>query len=93
MDDTTLRHEQIKCRTAEVEAVVAIMRKLAEGERLNDELKLPNLDWARFRNIDASRPVMAGHSLGGSAAVSPRSFRMTMVLTSKLARSVFEGFN
>ena len=69
-DDTTLRHEQIKCRIAEIEAVVDVMRKLSQGERLPDGCKIPNLDWERFRSVDATRPVMAGHSLGGSAAVS-----------------------
>ena len=69
-DDTTLRHEQIKCRIAEIEAVVDVMRKIAQGERLPDGLKIPDMDWERFKCVDATRPVMAGHSLGGSAAVS-----------------------
>lgn len=69
-DDTTLRREQIKCRIAEIEAVVDVMRKLSRGEKLVDGMTIPNLDWERFRCVDVSTPVMAGHSLGGSAAVS-----------------------
>ena len=70
MDDTTLRHEQIECRIAELESVVDIMNKISRGEKLTDGLNIPDLDWDKFKTIDSTRPVMAGHSLGGSAAVS-----------------------
>ncbi len=69
-DDTKLRHEQIKLRVAEVEAVVDIMQKLSRGEKpLRSSINSPDFDWDRWRMVDCSRPIMAGHSLGGSAAV------------------------
>jgi platelet-activating factor acetylhydrolase len=68
-DDTTLRHEQIKCRIAEIEAVVDVIRKLSEGKPPSEGLQMPKMDWEKFTSVDATKPVMAGHSLGGSAAV------------------------
>lgn len=71
MDDTKLRHEQIKLRVAELEAVVDAMRKLSQGEKLiRYSLNAPDFDWERWKSVDATRPIIAGHSLGGSAAVS-----------------------
>lgn len=74
-DDTILRHEQIKCRIAELENVVDVMQRVSRGEKLNDTngYKVPNLDWTRFQAVDAAKPVMAGHSLGGSAALAASS--------------------
>lgn len=70
-DDTTLRHEQIKLRIAEIEAVVDVMDRLSQGEELvrHSMSNAPDFDWERWRHVDASSPVMVGHSLGGSAAV------------------------
>ncbi|EIN06804.1 hypothetical protein PUNSTDRAFT_54174 [Punctularia strigosozonata HHB-11173 SS5] len=73
-DDTTLRHEQIKFRVAEFEAVVDTMNKLARGEKLNwYSITAPDFDWSRFKMVDPSRPVGAGHSLGGSAVLAASS--------------------
>ena len=70
-DDTKLRHEQIKLRVAEVECVVDIIHKLSAGDpAVRSCLEGPSLDWDRWRCVDARSPVMTGHSLGGSAAVS-----------------------
>ena len=93
-DDTTLRHEQIKLRVAEIETVVEMMRKLSQGEPLADcTLDAPSFDWERWKYVDATQPVMAGHSLGGSAAVSITSITqglgasLTFVST---ARRIFQ---
>ncbi|PSR73510.1 hypothetical protein PHLCEN_2v10651 [Hermanssonia centrifuga] len=73
-DDTILRHEQIKLRVAEVEATVDLMRRLSRGEPVTrDSIDSPDFDWERWKYMDASRPVMAGHSLGGSAALAASS--------------------
>jgi platelet-activating factor acetylhydrolase len=69
-DDTTLRHEQIRFRVAELEAVVDAMGTLARGEPLTRYgFTKPDFEWGRWQMVDASRPVGAGHSLGGSAMV------------------------
>ncbi|EKM50667.1 uncharacterized protein PHACADRAFT_264049 [Phanerochaete carnosa HHB-10118-sp] len=73
MDDTTLRHEQIMCRIAELESVVDVMSGISSGARPTDGYKVPALDWSRFKAVDATNPVMAGHSLGGSAALAASS--------------------
>ncbi|GJE98066.1 hypothetical protein PsYK624_142880 [Phanerochaete sordida] len=73
-DDTTLRHEQIKCRVAELEYVVEVMKKLsATGERPTEGCKIPDLNYEMFKAVDTTSPVMAGHSLGGSAALAASS--------------------
>jgi platelet-activating factor acetylhydrolase len=71
-DDTHLRHEQIAFRCAEIEGVLATMRKVTDGEDVvKRSLTAPDFDWARWRGaLDVSSPVMAGHSLGGSAALA-----------------------
>lgn len=70
-DDTKLRHEQIKLRIAEIEAVVDIMNKLNNGETvIRSSMNAPDFDWERWKLVDTTHPIMAGHSLGGSAAVS-----------------------
>ncbi len=68
-DDTILRHEQIKCRLAEIEEVVKAMQKISEGEAVAQTTLTPvKFDFGPC--VDASKPIIAGHSLGGSAAVS-----------------------
>jgi len=71
-DDTCLRHEQIKMRLAEIEEVIKAMRKIGDGENITrTSINSPNFDWNRWRSaLDTDRPVMAGHSLGGSAAIA-----------------------
>lgn len=77
-DDNTLRHEQIKIRCAEMEEARKVFEKLASGTPVEQYSFNPPtvFSWDRWQNIDASRPVLAGHSLGGAAAVGiyvPRS--------------------
>ncbi|CDO71911.1 hypothetical protein BN946_scf184940.g58 [Trametes cinnabarina] len=70
-DDSVLRREQIKCRVAEIEAVIETMQQISKGEAPNELLKKPDASvWSAWRLVDASRPVLAGHSLGGSAALA-----------------------
>ena len=70
-DDSILRREQIKCRVAEIEAVVDAMRKLSKGEPLECySCNKDSIHWDRWKYLDTRRPVLAGHSLGGGAAVS-----------------------
>lgn len=70
-DDTFLRHEQIKMRVAEIEEVISAMTRLSLGENIErTSIHSPDFEWDRWRSLDTSRPVMAGHSLGGSAGVS-----------------------
>jgi platelet-activating factor acetylhydrolase len=73
-DDTTLRHAQIQLRQAELEAVVDALQKLSQGEAVTRySLSAEQFDWNRLKNVETSKPIVAGHSLGGSAAVSPCS--------------------
>lgn len=75
-NDTTLRHEQIKMRCAEIEEARNILEKIATGchvEKYSCDFP-PEFDWGRWRAVDASRPVLAGHSLGGAAAVIIHAF-------------------
>lgn len=68
-DDSILRREQIKCRVAEIEAVIDIMKNIAQGHEPNCLLKLDdNIDWSTWQAVDTTNPILTGHSLGGSAA-------------------------
>ncbi|OSD02126.1 alpha/beta-hydrolase [Trametes coccinea BRFM310] len=70
-DDSVLRREQVKCRVAEIEAVIETMQNISKGFEPDDLLETKDkTDWAAWRNIDASSPVLAGHSLGGSAMLA-----------------------
>ena len=70
-DDTTLRREQIKLRVAEIDATVDAMKKLASGDcPARYSMEAPDFDWSRWKAVDVEKPVIVGHSLGGSAAVS-----------------------
>ena len=66
-NDTTLRHEQIKMRVAEMTETVRALDKLANGVASPS----PKLDFERWKHLDTSETIMTGHSLGGAAAVSP----------------------
>jgi hypothetical protein len=58
-------------RIAEIDEVVKAMTRLSRGEDFTrTSIHSPDFDWSRWRSIDTGKPVMAGHSLGGSAAVS-----------------------
>lgn len=76
-DDTILRHAQIELRKAELEAVVQAIQRLASGETVpRYSMCSQAFDWTRFQKVDATRPIIIGHSLGGSAAVS-RSYAIS----------------
>ncbi|EJD42003.1 alpha/beta-hydrolase [Auricularia subglabra TFB-10046 SS5] len=64
-DDTTLRHEQIKMRAAEVFEVIRGLDRASKGEP-----PAKNLNDKRWRWLDATRPHMTGHSLGGACALA-----------------------
>ena len=69
-DDTILRHEQIKMRVAEIHEVTKAMTRLSRGEDVaRTSIHSPDFDWERWRSVDCSKPIMVGHSLGGSAGV------------------------
>jgi len=70
-DDTTLRHEQIKMRVAEIDEVIKAMKRLSNGENITrTSINLPDFDWSRWQAVDVHKPIMAGHSLGGSAGLA-----------------------
>ncbi|KAJ7660512.1 platelet-activating factor acetylhydrolase [Mycena rosella] len=78
-DDTTLRHIQLQVRLAELRAVHSGLVSLSTGAadfapiaaaRPALKAPAPSFDWTRWAHcLDAVRPVMCGHSLGGSAAL------------------------
>jgi len=70
-DDTILRHSQLRFRVKEIYHVINSMVRLSQGEDIpRTSLKVPNFDWALWHGaVDANKPIMIGHSLGGSAAV------------------------
>ena len=75
-DDTILRHEQIKMRVAEIEEVLKVMTAFSRGENPpKTSPHAPDFNWSAWRAVETNKPVIAGHSLGGCAAVrtNPRS--------------------
>jgi platelet-activating factor acetylhydrolase len=78
-DDTTLRHDQLKVRLAELRAVHTALVSLSTGAadfapiaaaRPALKAPAPSFDWTRWAHcLDAARPIMCGHSFGGSAAL------------------------
>ncbi|TFK45802.1 alpha/beta-hydrolase [Heliocybe sulcata] len=76
-DDTALRHVQIQLRCAEVKEVLGILDKLSKGEDvLRTSLHAPDFEWKRWEHVDPSKPVMVGHSLGGSVGLATSSQHM-----------------
>lgn len=70
-DESTLRHEQIQMRCAEMAEARLVLERIARGDRVEKySSEACEFDWGRWRNVDTSRPVVVGHSLGGAAAVS-----------------------
>ena len=65
-------------RVAEIEEVIKTMTRFSRGENVaRTSIHSPDFDWARWRCIDPHTPILAGHSLGGAAAVRPRSTSIT----------------
>ncbi len=57
-DDTVLRDEQIKLCAAEVDVTVDLLSRAEPVTR--GAVDSPDIDWERWKYLDASRPVMAG---------------------------------
>lgn len=70
-DDTVLRRSQLQMRVTEIYHVINSMVRLSEGQDITQtSVKAPDFDWALWRGtVAADKPIMTGHSLGGSAAV------------------------
>lgn len=70
-DDTILRHSQLQMRVAEIYRVIESMASLNAGNPLiRNAFQFPDFDWTVWQGaIAADKPIMTGHSLGGSAAV------------------------
>jgi hypothetical protein len=70
-DDTILRHSQLQFRVKEIYHVINSMVRLSQGKDITrTSSKVPDFDWALWRGaVDANKPIVIGHSLGGSAAV------------------------
>ena len=72
-NDTTLRHVQLQVRLAEVERVLQTLQKIASGEKITQTKTTEaqtQFDWMRWaRSVDVEKPIMAGHSFGGSLGV------------------------
>lgn len=73
-NDTRLRKDQLEMRCGEIEEVISIMKKFSQGDPvIQNAIKSPNFDWERWgpkwNAINANKPVMVGHSLGGSVGL------------------------
>jgi len=84
-DDTRLRHVQLEVRLAETQGVLDALTKISHGEPVpQTQLTSANeLDWSQWTNITTVRPIMAGHSFGGTlglAAGADARFEFSRVL-------------
>lgn len=69
-DDTTLRKVQLQLRLAELEQVYVQLQMISQGNGVARK-STDDFDWQRWKGaIDTSRPIMSGHSFGGTLAVS-----------------------
>lgn len=73
-NDTRLRKDQLEMRYNEIEEVINIMKKINNGDSvIQNAIKSPNFDWDRWgpnwNAINTNKPVMVGHSLGGSVGL------------------------
>lgn len=78
-NDTRLRKDQLEMRCAEFEEVIDIMKRINAGDPvIQTSIKSPNFDWERWgpkwNAINTNKPVMVGHSLGGSAGLLAASY-------------------
>ncbi|KAH9930236.1 platelet-activating factor acetylhydrolase, isoform II-domain-containing protein [Fomitopsis serialis] len=77
-DDTFLRGVQLDLRAAEIHETIRAVSQMTTGRdiiRYSDPVQAPGVtteqsfDWKRWESaVDYETPVMAGHSLGGTAA-------------------------
>lgn len=66
-----LRHMQLEVRRAEFKELLSIFQRLQSGANdIPQPASATSFDWSTWRNMDASRPIMAGHSFGGATALS-----------------------
>jgi platelet-activating factor acetylhydrolase len=74
LDDTILRHDQIKMRLLEIEECIKSVRGILGLEAAvhqKDLLLGDDYDFSSWAGkVDAERIILTGHSLGGSAVVS-----------------------
>jgi platelet-activating factor acetylhydrolase len=73
-DDTTLRHDQLEMRAQEIKEIIRAFEGISAGEPIVEtSLRSPHFDWSRWGPkwdaIAVKRPIMTGHSLGGSVAL------------------------
>jgi len=73
-NDTRLRHDQLAMRKAEIEEIVKVMENISAGVEVEEtSVRSPHFDWERWgpkwNALNVRRPIMAGHSLGGSVAL------------------------
>jgi len=72
--DNTLRHVQLEVRRAELEHVIVVLNRISQGEKvLQTCFSKGAWSWTNWTSIDPSSPIIAGHSFGGSLAVSANS--------------------
>ncbi|KAF8553821.1 hypothetical protein OG21DRAFT_1192591 [Imleria badia] len=70
MDDTILRRVQLGVRLAEVEGVLQALQRLTQGQGLVSTGPTPSLcEWEGWHAMELTKPIIAGHSFGGSLAV------------------------
>lgn len=70
-DDTALRKVQLQLRLAELEQVNVQVQSIAQGGGVARHTT-DGFDWSRWKHaIDTFRPIMSGHSFGGTLAVGP----------------------
>jgi platelet-activating factor acetylhydrolase len=79
-NDTRLRKDQLEMRCAEVAEVIQIMKKISLGEPVvQTSIRSPHFDWDRWgpawNAINPNKPIMVGHSLGGSAGLLAASYQ------------------
>nr|XP_031858975.1 uncharacterized protein CI109_005643 [Kwoniella shandongensis]KAA5526047.1 hypothetical protein CI109_005643 [Kwoniella shandongensis] len=73
-DDTTLRHDQLKIRLAELDSTLQVIRKIVQGRHVQPALMASRtLDWEPWKNVvevGDGRVCFAGHSFGGTAVIA-----------------------
>ena len=67
-----MRHSQLDLRLAEFSHALSVLKMINAGSNIeNLSILAPHWDWSRWKGaMDTERIIIAGHSLGGTAAVS-----------------------
>lgn len=81
-NDTRLRKDQLEMRCGEIKEVISIMKRINQGDPvIQNAIKSPHFDWERWgpkwNAINTNKPVMVGHSLGGSVGLLAASLTDT----------------